>query len=1469
MKKKALCSKVMAVVMAASLMVIPAEAASAGEFQDENPAAEAYMEEDGLFDQGGVSEESEAGQETAEPEANNEGAASDNIAGDVFSDAEAANGEDAAQDGGTDEITLEQEEDSEELSEEPSGDPDEEMADDFSAGESENAKKVPEGIASQTDGKFTWYVIEDEDCFYIEGSGSFDAANPPWGDITKRKCKKVVVDIKGMTDLSGMFQNMKNVETIDFKTSDFSKVTNMKNMFSGCENLKQIKSGRNWDTSKITDMSGMFSGCSSLTELNLSAWDTSCVRDMNGMFSECGSLAEVNLGTWNTSCVTDMSNMFSKCENLSSMNVSGWDVSNVINMEGMFCACSSLGSLDLSKWNTSKVTDMKEMFSGCWLTSLNVSGWKTSSVTTMEKMFAGNDFAEIGVSGWDVSNVENMSDMFWCCGTLEKLDLSRWNTAKVTSMYEMFWKCVNLKILDISGSVNSNLKNVSSMFNECHNLQSLNLSNFKTSNVTNMSSMFWNCRSLQTIGVSGFDTSNVTNMSNMFQGCSGVKTLDVSKFNTSAVTNMGAMFSGCSSLQALDVSGFDTSKVTNMGSMFSGCNKVQKLDVSGFNTSNVTNMGSMMMGCDSISSLDVSKFDTSNVTDMRYMFHCKNLQTLDLSGFNTSKVENMSGMFNYCENLKSLDISSFKTSNVTDMSGMFSSCKNLQALDVSGFDTANVTTMYNMFSECISLQKLDVSRFNTAQVTNMSGMFSNISCLGALNLKSFNTCEVTDMSFMFYCADGGETLDLSSFNTSNVNSMKYMFYGTKLKTFKPAFDMLRVSDASRMFQRTFIENLDLSGISHVKEYIDTTEMFNENHIQILKTIPGLKVNKAIAVDTMYDDAGNTYTELPQERISITLKKKTATPTPEPTATPKPTVKPTAIPTATPKPTVKPTAIPTATPKPTAKPTATPKPIAKPTATPTEKPTTTPNPTATPVPVRTSIKKAVVTVSSCTYNGKAQSPAVKVVLGKTVLKKNVDYTLKYVNNKNTGTKATVTVTGKGKYKDSITKKFTIRAYIFNSKVTASIKSVIWNGKTQKPAITLKWNGKILKNGTDYTAVYKNNKEPGKATVTITGKGNFTGKKTAFFTINKAKQPVKVSPASLKKTIKEKGKSYAIKITGRKESAKVTYSSANKKVVSISKGKMVVKGRGNTTVTVKLAATKHYNAATIKIPVQISAVTKKSQVITTTIKDGGVIYYRSTPISLGAKLSTGNGKLTFSSDDMGGVKVDAKGNLIMGKDPDYYGDTWITITASETAEYKKTVKKIMLTTAEKIPSGSLAERIKAEMEKFPEGKYWNHEVVSEKDLASFLDNGSYGGEYGDEKDKERFANTVSSVPCSDHKGEPVPGQGQYDCNYFDYTAGGNIFGDKLFYDIWGVKATNVKELDFKYGSQKNQVEVGDLVTTVLDVNGIYIQPNVLVTGVDKKNQIITGMWCDFETENCKIIYGEIKFDSIFDRYHVDAY
>jgi len=58
-----------------------------------------------------------------------------------------------------------------------------------------------------------------------------------------------------------------------------------------------------------------------------------------------------------------------------------------------------------------------------------------------------------------------------------------------------------------------------------------------------------------------------------------------------------------------------------------------------------------------------------------------------------------------------------------------------------------------------------------------------------------------------------------------------------------------------------------------------------------------------------------------------------------------------------------------------------------------------------------------------YNGKAKKPGVTVVLDGKTLQKDVDYTVTYENNVNAG-KAGVTVTGKGAYKGSAKKKFTI-------------------------------------------------------------------------------------------------------------------------------------------------------------------------------------------------------------------------------------------------------------------------------------------------------------------------------------------------------------------------------------------------------------------------------------------------------------
>ncbi len=71
-------------------------------------------------------------------------------------------------------------------------------------------------------------------------------------------------------------------------------------------------------------------------------------------------------------------------------------------------------------------------------------------------------------------------------------------------------------------------------------------------------------------------------------------------------------------------------------------------------------------------------------------------------------------------------------------------------------------------------------------------------------------------------------------------------------------------------------------------------------------------------------------------------------------------------------------------------------------------------------------------------------------------------------------------------------------ISQAKVTA-IKDQVYTGKAIKPAVTVKYDGKKLVKGTDYTVAYKNNKKIGTATVTIAGKGDYTGKTTVKFDI----------------------------------------------------------------------------------------------------------------------------------------------------------------------------------------------------------------------------------------------------------------------------------------------------------------------------------------------------------------------------------
>ena len=93
------------------------------------------------------------------------------------------------------------------------------------------------------------------------------------------------------------------------KEIDFSNVTNMSGMFSGCDCVSTLNLG-NLDVSNVTDMGSLFSGCYKLSDLDVSNWNTNKVTNMQGMFKNCYSITRLDLSSWDTSNVTKMGKMF-------------------------------------------------------------------------------------------------------------------------------------------------------------------------------------------------------------------------------------------------------------------------------------------------------------------------------------------------------------------------------------------------------------------------------------------------------------------------------------------------------------------------------------------------------------------------------------------------------------------------------------------------------------------------------------------------------------------------------------------------------------------------------------------------------------------------------------------------------------------------------------------------------------------------------------------------------------------------------------------------------------------------------------------------------------------------------------------------------------------------------------------------------------------------------------------------------
>lgn len=139
------------------------------------------------------------------------------------------------------------------------------------------------------------------------------------------------------------------------------------------------------------------------------------------------------------------------------------------------------------------------------------------------------------------------------------------------------------------------------------------------------------------------------------------------------------------------------------------------------------------------------------------------------------------------------------------------------------------------------------------------------------------------------------------------------------------------------------------------------------------------------------------------------------------------------------------------------------------------------------------------IKNRSYTGKAITPKVKATYNGKKLVEGVDYTVKYENNRKVGT-ATITVTGIGNFKGKKIINFDIKKLNVKNAVIKGLKDKAYTGKKRGSLSLYTKEGVELTRDKDYTLTFKNNREIGKATVTIKGIGSrCTGTRTVSFKI----------------------------------------------------------------------------------------------------------------------------------------------------------------------------------------------------------------------------------------------------------------------------------------------------------------------------------------------------------------------------------
>lgn len=127
-----------------------------------------------------------------------------------------------------------------------------------------------------------------------------------------------------------------------------------------------------------------------------------------------------------------------------------------------------------------------------------------------------------------------------------------------------------------------------------------------------------------------------------------------------------------------------------------------------------------------------------------------------------------------------------------------------------------------------------------------------------------------------------------------------------------------------------------------------------------------------------------------------------------------------------------------------------------------------------------------------------TPSPAVFDSDVTLIRGADYNISYRSNQKRG-RAYMVITGTGNYTGSRTVSFQIGKKKIGSCSISAVGVKKHTGKRIRPAVKIYNSGHRLKKGRDYSVNYGSNRSRGRGTITVKGKGNYSGTKKIYFRI----------------------------------------------------------------------------------------------------------------------------------------------------------------------------------------------------------------------------------------------------------------------------------------------------------------------------------------------------------------------------------